>query len=196
MLPLIKFDLITTAINHLLEQEDWAQQAMAIHVNKVVCFDIGLNKLSWQVGVNNLLKRAPPHAIANVIISVSISDILLTTTDYSRLFSHVKIKGDADFANSISQISRGLRWDFEKDLSNIVGDIAAVRIVTTGKSIISNILSSHKKIAKNIAEYLVEEQPTLVRPREVSQFSNNTNRLHEDLQKIAQEIDKLRVSWH
>ncbi|WP_211444437.1 ubiquinone biosynthesis accessory factor UbiJ [Collimonas humicola] len=195
----LNFKPITASVNHLLAQEPWAQRILASHAGKVACFDGGAVKLSWQVGVDGLLQAPPTDTdekvvnLPNVTIRVNLADLPLIAQNRERAFSYVKIEGDADFANAISQVSQGLRWDAEHDLSKLVGDIAAVRIVSGGNALIAGVLSTHKKLAENLAEYFLEEQPMLVRPRAVSDFTNDVTRLRDDLERLAKRINKLKT---
>jgi len=190
----INFVPITAAVNHLLAQEPWAQRILAAHADKVACFDGGAVKLSWQVSADGLLQAPSPDAPVNVTIRVNPADLPLIAQNRERAFSYVKIEGDADFANAISQVSQGLRWDAEHDLSKLVGDIAAVRLVAGGKALAAGALATHKKLAENIAEYFLEEQPMLVRPQAVSDFTNDVTRLRDDLERLAKRINKLKTS--
>ncbi|SFB26001.1 ubiquinone biosynthesis protein UbiJ [Collimonas sp. OK607] len=193
MTPPINFTPITAAINHLLAQEPWAQRILVSHADKVACFDGGAVKLSWQVSADGLLQAPPPDAAVNVTIRVNLADLPLIAQNRERAFSYVKIDGDADFANAISQVSQGLRWDAEHDLSKLVGDIAAVRIVAGGNALVAGALATHKKLAENVAEYFLEEQPMLVRPQAVSDFTNDVTRLRDDLERLAKRINKLKA---
>lgn len=192
MTPPLNFTPITAAVNHLLAQEPWAQRILASHADKVACFDGGAVKLSWQVSADGLLQAPPPDMAVNVTIRVNLADLPLIAQNRERAFSYVKIDGDADFANAISQVSQGLRWDAEHDLSKLVGDIAAVRIVAGGNALIAGALATHKKLAENVAEYFLEEQPMLVRPQAVSDFTNDVTRLRDDLERLAKRINKLK----
>ncbi|WP_050808459.1 SCP2 sterol-binding domain-containing protein [Collimonas fungivorans] len=193
MTPSINFTPITAAVNHLLAQEPWAQRILAAHAEKVACFDGGAVKLAWQVSADGLLQAPPPDTAVNVTIRVNLADLPLIAQNRERAFSYVKIEGDADFANAISQVSQGIRWDAEHDLSKLVGDIAAVRIVGGGKTLVAGALATHKKLAENVAEYFLEEQPMLVRPQAVSDFTNDVTRLRDDLERLAKRINKLKT---
>ncbi|SDY00774.1 ubiquinone biosynthesis protein UbiJ [Collimonas sp. OK242] len=190
----INFTPITAAINHLLAQEPWAQRILAAHADKVACFDGGAVKLRWQVSADGLLQAPAPDAAVNVTIRLNLADLPLIAQNRERAFSYVKIDGDADFANAISQVSQGLRWDAEHDLSKLVGDIAAVRIVAGSNALIAGAVATHKKLAENVAEYFLEEQPMLVRPQAVSDFTNDVTRLRDDLERLAKRINKLKNS--
>lgn len=189
----INFTPITAAVNHLLAQEPWAQRILAPHADKVACFDGGAVKLSWQVSADGLLQAPLPDAAVNVTIRVNLVDLPLIAQNRERAFSYVKIDGDADFANAISQVSQELRWDAEHDLSKLVGDIAAVRIVAGGNALMAGALATHKKLAENVAEYFLEEQPMLVRPQAVSEFTHDVTRLRDDLERLAKRINKLKT---
>lgn len=197
-LPL-NFKPITAAVNHLLAQEPWAQRILASHAGKVACFDGGAVKLSWQVSADGLLQAPPADTdeqvvnLPNVTIRVNLADLPLIAQNRERAFSYVKIEGDADFANAISQVSQGLRLDAEHDLSKLVGDIAAVRIVSGGNALFAGVRSTHKKLTENLAEYFLEEQPMLVRPQAVSDFTNDVTRLRDDLERLAKRINKLKT---
>lgn len=193
MTPPINFTPITAAVNHLLAQEPWARRILAAHADKVACFDGGAVKLAWQVSADGLLQAPPPDTAVNVTIRVNLADLPLIAQNRERAFSYVKIEGDADFANAISQVSQGMRWDAEHDLSKLVGDIAAVRIVGGGKTLIAGALATHRKLAENVAEYFLEEQPMLVRPQAVSDFTNDVTRLRDDLERLAKRINKLKT---
>lgn len=199
MTPQFNFKPITASINHLLAQEPWAQRILASHAGKVACFDGGAVKLSWQVSPDGLLQVPPADAdenvvnVPNVTIRVNLADLPLIAQNRERAFSYVKIDGDADFANAISQVSQDLRWDAEHDLSKLVGDIAAVRLVSGGNALVAGLRSTHKKLTENLAEYFLEEQPMLVRPQAVSDFTNDVTRLRDDVERLAKRINKLKT---
>lgn len=190
----LNFTPITASINHLLAQEPWAQRMLAAHAGKVACIDGAAVKLTWQVSQDGFLQAPPPDTAVNVTIRFKLSDLPLIAQNRERAFSYVKIDGDADFANTISQVSQGLRWDAEHDLSKLVGDIAAVRIVAGGNALMAGVQATHKKLTENLAEYFLEEQPMLVRPQAVSDFTNDVTKLRDDLERLAKRINKLKNS--
>ncbi|MFC5472856.1 ubiquinone biosynthesis accessory factor UbiJ [Paraherbaspirillum soli] len=187
----LNFTPITATINHLLAQEPWAQRILAAHAGKIACIDGGALVLKWQVSSDGLLQVPPPDAPTSVTIRVNPADLPLIVQNRERAFSYVKIEGDADFANAISQVSQSLRWDAEQDLSKLVGDIAAVRIVAGARSAVAGVQSVHRKVTENLAEYFLEEQPLLVRPQAVSDFTNDVTKLRDDLERLAKRINKL-----
>ena len=102
------------AINHLLAQEAWARALLMRHAGKDACIDAGLARLRMHVGRDGLLEAGQGDAPASVTIRVKPADLPLIAQDRTRALSYVKIEGDAEFANVISQLANGLRWDAER----------------------------------------------------------------------------------
>ena len=123
---------------------------------------------------------------------MQLSALPLIMQNRERAFSYVKIEGDADFANTISQLSQSLRWEAEDDLSKVVGDIAATRIVGGARSAFDAARSLQQSISENVAEYFLEENPMLVRPHTIADFTNDVTRLRDDVARLAKRIEKLK----
>ena len=186
--------LIPVAINHLLAQEPWARNRLSEHAAKVAWLDAGLITVKLSVAADGLVETASSGSRPDVIIRAKFSDLPLIAQNRERAFSYVTIEGDADFANTISQLSQTLRWEAEEDLSKWVGDIAAVRIVSGARSAVDTFQSTQRKIAENLAEYFLEENPMLMRPRDVADFTRDVVRLRDDAERLAKRIDKLKGS--
>jgi len=179
------------AINHLLAQEDWARAALRRHAGKLACIDTGHLQLRLRVAADGLLEAGEAEAAANVTIHVKLSDLPLIAANRERAFSYVRIEGDAEFANTVSQLSKGLRWEPEHDLERLFGPIGATRLAGGVRSALANARATGRRMAENLAEFLVEEQPVLVRPHEVEEFGADVVRLRDDIERSAKRIAKL-----
>jgi ubiquinone biosynthesis protein UbiJ len=85
-----------------------------------------------------------------------------------------------------------LRWEAEEDLSRWIGDIAATRLVAGAKAALDAAQSTQRKLAENVAEYFLEENPMLVRPQAVADFTSEVTRLRDDVERMAKRIEKLK----
>lgn len=182
---------VVASINHLLTQEPWARQQLTLHVGKLACIDVGALKLRLRVTGDGMLETAPPDAAANVTIRLKLSDLPLILQNRERAFSYVKIDGDAEFANTISQLSKTLRWEAEHDLEQVLGPIAATRIVAGARAAFQAASTGHQKLAENVAEFFLEEQPLLVRSSAVDTYSCAVTRLRDDVERASKRIEKL-----
>jgi ubiquinone biosynthesis protein UbiJ len=183
--------ILPAAINHLLSQEPWARDKLRAHAGKVVCFNAELLNVRLAVTADGLVATADPATPPSVTIRIRLSDLPLILQNRERAFSYVKLEGDADFANAISQLSQSLRWEAEEDLSKWVGDIPATRIVAGARSAAKSISGVQQALAENVAEYLLEENPMLVRPQAVADFASEVSKLRDDVERLAKRIDKL-----
>lgn len=181
-------------VNHLLAQEDWAKSKLQKHAGKTACIDVQAVVLRLKISADGMLAEADPVAPADVTIRLKVSDLPLIAQNRERAFSYVKVEGDADFANTISHLSQHLRWEAEEDLSKLFGDVAAVRMVSTAKSLIQTVQQTHQKIQENLAEYFLEENPMLVRPVAVQAFGTEVNKCRDDAERLIKRIEKLERS--
>lgn len=127
MSPTPTFFSVAT-INHLLAQEAWARDTLMRRAGKVACIDMGHLRLRMRVARDGMLEVAGDDDVPDVTIHVKPGDLPLILQNRDRAFSYVRIEGDAEFANTISQLSKGLRWDAEHDLDRLFGPIAANRL--------------------------------------------------------------------
>ncbi len=181
----------SAAINHLLAQEPWARKELQRHAGKIAAIDTGAVVLRLRVTADGMLEAAPPEAPARVTIRVKLSDLPLIAQNRERAFSYVQIEGDAEFANAISNLGKSLRWEAEHDLEKVVGPIAAVRMVSGARSVFEAIRNGHQKLAENVAEFLLDEKPVLLRPQTVEAFSADVVRLRDDVERAAKRLAKL-----
>lgn len=188
------FNFAPAAINHLLNNEPRAKARVAAHAGKVALFNLGVMNVKLRAGADGFIESAPDDEPPQVTIYVKPADLPLILQHRDRAFSYVRIEGDADFANAISQVSQMVEWDAEEDLSKLVGDIAAVRFVAGGKAFVDGVKSTQQKIAENLAEYFLEENPMLMRPRAVSDFAGEVAKLRDDVERLSKRIDKLKGS--
>ncbi len=180
-------------INHLLSRQPALCRRLAAHAGKTACIDTGIMTLNLSVAADGLLQSATDEK-PNVTIRLKPADLPRMLAEMERAFSYVAIEGDADFAKAISDVAMGLRWEAEEDLAPFVGDIAAVRIVKTARAAMSTAKSNAHNLAENIAEYLLEENPTLLRPEAADRFAMEVAILRDDTERLAKRIALLERS--
>lgn len=184
--------LLLPALNHLLAQEPWASRQLQTHAGKVACIMLSTLDLRLKVSAAGKLEPASPEVAANVTIRINPADLPFIMQDPQRAISYVKIEGDADLAQTISELGKQLRWDAEHDLSRLFGDVAGRQMAQTGKAALANVTSGVKKLQENLAEYFLEEQPLLVRPTRVAEFAQDVGRTRDDVERLLKRIEKLQ----
>lgn len=181
-------------VNHLLAQETWARSKLQKHSGKIACIDVQVLSLRLKISGDGLLEASSTETVADVTIRLNPADLPLIAQNRERAFAYVKVDGDADFANTISHLSQHLRWEAEDDLSKLFGDVAAVRMVSSAKSLLQTVKQAHQNIQENVAEYFLEENPMLVRPAAVAAFGVEVNKCRDDVERLMKRIEKLERS--
>jgi len=178
-------------INHLLDGEEWARATLRRHAGKLACIDTGRLQLRLRVAADGLLEAGEEGAVPNVTIHVKLADLPLIAQNRERAFSYVRIEGDAEFANTISTLSRSLRWEPEHDLERLFGPLAATRIAGGARDTVASLRDGGRRLAENLAEFLVEERPVLARPSQVDEFGADVVRLRDDVERAAKRVARL-----
>ena len=98
--------------------------------------------------------------------------------------------GDAALGAEIAAIFRLLGWDVEEDLSRVVGDIAAHKLVGAGKDVLAWHRNAAETIAKSWAEHWQEESPLLAPPEETRALAGEIGELADRVDRLEQKIEK------
>ena len=183
---------IAATINHLLSRQASLTSLLKTHAGKTACFDVGIVQLCLCVTGEGLVRQVEQTQVADnkpaVTIRIKPTELPAILADMKQAFSHVTIEGDADFAKTISEVAMQLQWDAEEDLAPLVGDIAAVRLVQFARASLHNLKVSSQSLADSVAEYLLEEQPVLLRRQTRLEFSEQVMTVRDDTERLAKRI--------
>lgn len=184
--------LFLSATNHLLARSEWARRRLMPHAGRTAHLDVAPLALDFSVANDGFLAEwhsaeMPP----DVRLTLPAAELPGLLTDGSAsLMRHVRIEGSAEFADALGFVFRNLRWDVEEDLSRMVGDILAHRMVSTGKALATAQRQAVSNTAGNIAEYLTE-QSLLVRREALAAFSRELIELRDALGRTEKRIARL-----
>jgi ubiquinone biosynthesis protein UbiJ len=189
---------IAATVNHLLSRQASLTSLLKTHAGKTACFDVGIVQLYLCVTGEGLLRQVEQSVADNkpaVSIRINPTELPAILVDMKQAFSHVKIEGDADFAKTISEVVMHLQWDAEEDLAPLIGDIAAVRLVQFARASLHNAKVSSQSFIDSVAEYLLEEQPVLLRRQKRLEFSAQVMTVRDDTERLAKRIALLEKQY-
>jgi ubiquinone biosynthesis protein UbiJ len=179
------------AINHLLRQNSWAAPRLQPHAGKVVRVETFPVPMLISVTEIGEAAAAAPDATADVSIRLTPGHLLRLAARDATVWNDIKAEGDAEFAAALNHIARNLRWDIEEDLSRVFGDIAAHRVVETGRKLDNWGRQGAENIARSFAEYWTEERPLIACRAEVAQFARDVDALRDDLARVEKRVERL-----
>ena len=182
---------IQAAVNHLLGQAAWAREKLAPFAGHSALIKLPPFEAAFLVGADGCISAPPPDAELEVSISLPAAAPLLALQGKDAVMRAARIEGSAEFAETLGFVIRNLRWDAEEDLSKMVGDIAAHRIVKGGKEFAAWQQQAAQNFAANLAEYFTEEQPLIAREADISAFSGDIDQLRDDVARLEKRMKRL-----
>lgn len=182
---------LMAAVNHLLGQASWARHKLAPFSGHAARIKIPPFEAAFLIAEDGCLSTPPAGADLEVSISLPAAAPLLALQGQEAVMRAARIEGSAEFAEALGFVIRNLRWDAEEDLSKLVGDIAAHRMVADSREFAAWHRQAARNFAENLAEYFTEEQPLIARQTDVAEFSAQVDRLRDDVARLEKRVLRL-----
>ncbi|MGE0800700.1 MAG: SCP2 domain-containing protein [Lautropia sp.] len=196
--PLPLAQLALSALNHALDQQPSLAEVLRAHAGRVLRIVVAsplpaaLRRWSQveadaRIGDDGRLAvvtGAEPAATLTVTPSL---DALagLARDGAGGLGSNLRIEGDVMVAAALGQVARSLQWDYEEDLSRVVGDVAAHRVGSTLRALRAGAGAAGERWLDAVRRGVTAgDAPPLVAAAEFDAFT-------EQLRALAARIDAL-----
>jgi ubiquinone biosynthesis accessory factor UbiJ len=183
--------LLTRVLNHLINQNSWARAQLQPYGGKTVRFDIPPLSATLTILENGGLAMAGESALPDASISMPAPVALRLLAGDEGASTLTTLEGDTELAAALARILRGMSWEFEEDLSKVIGDIPAHQLAETGRKVSAEIRSQSLNLAQMLSEYWQEEQPMIAKKRHVDTFNREVDNLREDAERLQKRIEKL-----
>lgn len=181
------------ALNHLLAANAWARERLEAFAGRHIRLAGGPLVLELTLDVEGYF-RAPGELDATapaVTIELPADAPFRFLFDRSALLASARISGTADLTETLAFVFRNLKWDIEEDLSQVVGDIVARRVVRAGQAAVAWQQQAGRNLAANTAEYLSEESGVLVPAREMACLRSEIEALGAETARLEQRLAAL-----
>ncbi|MBK7765490.1 MAG: hypothetical protein IPI44_04935 [Sulfuritalea sp.] len=182
---------LIAAINHLLGQASWARTKLVPFAGHAARIKLPPFEAAFLVADDGCIAAPTPEAQLEVSISLPAATPLLALQGKDALMRAARIEGSAEFAEALGFVIRNLRWDAEEDLSKIVGDIAARRMVSSTREFAAWQKQAARNFAENLAEYFTEEQPLIAGRIAIADFTADIDRLRDDVARLEKRLQRL-----
>ena len=103
----------------------------------------------------------------------------------------VHIEGDAEVAQTFSELLKQARPDLEEELSRVIGDVAAHQVGNVARSALGFARRAADTFAQNVAEYLQEEGRDVPSRTEADEFVTGVDRLRDDVDRLEARLQLL-----
>lgn len=175
--------VILGALNHLLGQAAWARRQLQTFAGRQARFDMPPWQLAFAVTADGVFEPVGEGEI-DVTVTLPAATPLVALQGIERAIGGAHVTGNAEFATALSFVLKNLRWDAEEDLSRLVGDVAAHRMVAVSARLMTWQQETTRNIVENLAEYLGEESALLVPTRKLDAFRQDVADLNERLLQL------------
>ncbi len=177
-------------LNHLLDQTPGAHKRLRAHAGQRACLALGSTGLSFLIDEEGRLVESADDGQA-VTIRLPADALLRLPHQGLGVLREARIEGDAALAETLGQVLKSLRWDVAEDLSRVVGDVAAERIVGAAKDTLSRGNDMAARLATSAAEYVADEAGMLVRPSVAAPLAGDIDTLRDDVARLQKRIELL-----
>ncbi len=186
MLPLTPTQAALAALNHLLAQSAWARERLKGFAGRRARLGVTPLSLDFGISAEGLLDpEAAPGGAPDATIELPFdAPLRLLRGGSAEVMKGARIEGAADLADALGFVLRNLRWDAEEDLSKVVGDIAAHRLVKGAEALAGWQKDAATRLGENLAEYFGDESRMLVKRSELDSFSADVQQLRERLDRL------------
>src|SRR5690606_18389011 len=125
---------------------------------------------------------------AALVISLRPETIAALARGEEHVMRSVDVAGNARLASEIMGLVRHLRWDFEEDLSRVLGDALAHRVAGAVRGLAAWHADAARRLADAAAVYAAEEQRWLVRRNELEALARANAELRDALERLGKRI--------
>jgi len=185
---------IYAALNHVLRQNAWAADRLQPYAGKTVCFNLPPISSTVTIVDGGEFVPAVENAIADATITLSPLAVLRRLTGQPAQPDDYQLQGDAELAASVGSLLQQLEWEYEEDLSRLIGDIPAQQLVGLGRRTVQEGRRQVESLAGMLAEYWQEEQPLIAKKRHLQEFAAGVDALRADVERLQQRLVKLESS--
>jgi ubiquinone biosynthesis protein UbiJ len=181
----------TRLLQHLIAQNQWAHALLQPFAGKSVKFDFKLIEASLVILENGDLAMGGETATPDAVVTISPSTLLRLLAKDEAAKLQISVEGDTHLATELAKVFSNMRWDYEDDLSKIVGDIPASKFGQLLRQTSGQIKDTGTNLGEMLFEYWQEEKPIIAKKRHVEQFNQAVDTLRADVDRLEKRFDKL-----
>lgn len=183
---------VVAPVNHVLRGESWALKRLAPFAGRTARVEILPFAAAFTVRDSGEIGAATSIAETDLRIRLTPAAAARILAGDDAAYDEVSVEGDSEFAQAIRFVMRNARWDVEEDLSRVLGDALAHRVVGAGRAVLQLQVRAATSFARNLSEYWLEERPLVARRTDVAHWVREVDILRDDVERLAQRIERLQ----
>ena len=181
----------TAALNHVLRSAPLAMERLRKHAGRTAEFRVGPVQLAFTIQTTGEVTPALPGASRDLEVRLSPFLLPRLAAHDDAAYREIEMKGDMELAHEVSFLARHLTWDYEEDLSHVVGDIAAHRMAGGARSLARWSKDAGLRLAQGAAEYWTEESPLIASRVKVEDFVRGVSDLRDAVERFEKRVERV-----
>ena len=178
-------------VNHVLRSAPLAMERLRKHAGRTVAFHVGPVDAAFTIQTTGEVASAASAAARDLDVRISPFLVPRLAAGEEAAFREIEMSGDMELAHEISYLARNLQWDYEEDLSKVVGDIAAHRIANGARAVSHWSRDAALRVAQGAAEYWTEESGMIASRVKVEGFVREVAELRDALDRLEKRLDAI-----
>ena len=176
--------------NHLLGGQPWLRDRLLPFAGRTFELRAPPFRLAFTVGADGRFQPGADGLTPDAFAIIGPGDVVGALARQARA-GPLDVQGDAAFAAAVAGVLSELHWDAEEDLSRIVGDVAAHRLVGAGHAFFEWQRRAALNVAEAATEYITQERPILVSRAAVDQFNDDVDVLRDAVERLEKRVARL-----
>ena len=178
-------------MNHVLRTAPLAMERLARHAGRTARFQVGPVAFALTVQTTGEVTAALPEAARDLTVRLSPFLLPWLAARDEAAYREIEMQGDMELAQEVSFLARHLTWDVEEDLSRVVGDIAAHRVVAGARGLARWSREAVLRTAQGAAEYWTEESPLIASRVKVEGFVRDVSDLRDAVERLEKRLERV-----
>ncbi|HMM65760.1 MAG TPA: SCP2 sterol-binding domain-containing protein [Dokdonella sp.] len=194
---------LETALNHALSLDAETRDALGALDGRALRVDFRGTGLAMRVAVDGEHLRVGPAFQGDNQLRVSATPGGLLGMAFARLRGdadvaippgQVEIAGDAELARRIERLATRFEPDIDEAFARAFGDVVGFQIAKRLRSGLAAARKSAKGLARDTADYLVEESRDLIARPEMEQFLDEVDEVRERGDRLEARVKRLAAA--
>ncbi len=179
-------------INHVLKDAPSARLRLAAQAGKRIVFDLAGLVIRLEIDVAGQVAEADAEKDVHTTIYLTPGQWLRLAMKDDKVLRELHVEGDMQLAQTVSHLVETVRWDIEEDLSKVMGDVAAHRLVKTVREWLDARKAGASSLMQAAVEYAEEEAHILAKRRQIEQFVKEVDEVREAADRLEKRLQLLQ----
>jgi ubiquinone biosynthesis protein UbiJ len=189
--------VVLRALNHLIEQERWAHELLLPREGQSISLALPIGDFQIVIQEGMFVNASDSTISSSVSLAINQEAIWTFLKEgKSGAMKFVKISGDIDFAADLNRLAADLKWEVEEDLSKLLGDAPARRVVLESQKMVHQTQLAMTDLKGGIRDYLVHEKNILVDSQQMNDFKSQLRLLRDQIDRAEKKVNQLEHAFN